>query len=952
MNSRRATVVLCLLLLISSSGLAQSKIAPYDLWNSQVLAAIKDQSTLETNVVTPTNLFSPYEVYFTSNPSASYFDASAPYTEHTGEKITIHAYLAVPAFGSGPFPAIVIGHGHGGQADPTLAATVALLGYVALAIDGPQAGKSTGGPKDDNQAWISVDNGPQYGYLYHYAYAGMRGLTLLQSLAKQGGNPYRIDASKLAVLGASMGGIFTTYINGIDDRVKAAIAISAAGNWHHSLRDPNSWLYHGLYFNTRDKPYNGNDPQNSIENVDTDSTAITFFEYFDPIRYATTQHAPLLTIMGTHDGYFPLPEANLTELAIGSAGTLPNFEKRLWLIPNATHGLSTSSSSASVSDFTPFVTPILEWLDYCFGKRTDKPLATPTVSATDTGSGLRFDIAVAPPSSGISISQVDLFIASKVDSTVVRTNPPINDFADYKASLLNGVYSAKLPSGQKSSAGDVLTTDNAIYFATVKDSGGLMVSSLVYKGGMPIDLTTDFTPGIDQFPGDASVAPVPAPYTPAATSLASSISLPADSGYQGMALTNPTANNMMVRVDARTADGRLGAAEGLINPVFMTMAPHSQRIFVAEEWFGPGARQLNGSFRMGWSDAHATSLAFRGTGTPSQLDAIGPLSLSSTPLWLPLVTDQDPLTNQYIRIMAAPSTTPGSNPQTATLTFYDSAGNASNPQTVSIPASGTADYIRPYGFGTTAYVRIDSAAQLAARLEVSGAGDPWSIEARSAPSAVTTLIQPHVEINGTFTTRLVALNTSSQSQNIAFILYSYSPTRRTVSRTIPAGGVLSETVESLFGIQPGDPAGAGLVELDPGDPRIIVSALAVDSKHRAAAANPVGQAAAGSFSMPFYVQGTGYWTGLAIANSGNVASTVTITAYDPTGTNKPVTVTPDPVQPGSSATLLLSQWMPALPGDSTGQLIITATAPVSLLAYFGTGDALALAAIPFTPIVP
>ena len=54
-----------------------------------------------------------------------------------------------------------------------------------------------------------------------------------------------------------MGGIFTSYINGIDDRVKAAIIIAAAGQWQHAMRFPNSWLYDGLYSGTRDQPYNG-----------------------------------------------------------------------------------------------------------------------------------------------------------------------------------------------------------------------------------------------------------------------------------------------------------------------------------------------------------------------------------------------------------------------------------------------------------------------------------------------------------------------------------------------------------------------------------------------------------------------------------------------------------------------------------------------------------------------
>src|SRR2546430_10484314 len=50
--------------------------------------------------------------------------------------IRIHGYLASPLFG-GPYPAIVIGHGHHGHGNPNEAMLLAAFGYVALSIDGP-----------------------------------------------------------------------------------------------------------------------------------------------------------------------------------------------------------------------------------------------------------------------------------------------------------------------------------------------------------------------------------------------------------------------------------------------------------------------------------------------------------------------------------------------------------------------------------------------------------------------------------------------------------------------------------------------------------------------------------------------------------------------------------------------------------------------------------------------
>src|SRR5512135_2743383 len=96
---------------------AADKVPPYDLWNGQVLSAIRDRTTLEIDVAQHAGYA---DVFFTSNPSADWFDAAPPYAKHVGGKIRIHGFLATPTAG-GPYPALVIGHGHGGQADLTLA---------------------------------------------------------------------------------------------------------------------------------------------------------------------------------------------------------------------------------------------------------------------------------------------------------------------------------------------------------------------------------------------------------------------------------------------------------------------------------------------------------------------------------------------------------------------------------------------------------------------------------------------------------------------------------------------------------------------------------------------------------------------------------------------------------------------------------------------------------------
>ncbi len=149
--------------------------------------------------------------------------------------------------------------------------------------------------------------------------------------------------------------------------------------------------------------------------------------YFDPIRYAPRQHAPALTVIGTHDEYFPMPTANLTQLAMETAGSQANFQKRIWLLPNAPHQFDASA------DLLSLVAGIRQWLDFSFGKRS-KPLATPTIAQ----SGLRFEISFAEPSSRLDGAIVSLFAANRIDTTV----SPIQDFKEYESRASTGTHSS------------------------------------------------------------------------------------------------------------------------------------------------------------------------------------------------------------------------------------------------------------------------------------------------------------------------------------------------------------------------------------------------------------------------------------------------------------------------------------------------------------------------------
>ena len=105
-------------------GTASSQQALDTLWTPAVRAKIRNTATLNPAIEVRTNYL---EVFYDSETGdANWGDSGEPYQLHTGDTIRIHGYLAAPVTG-GPYPAIVIGHGHGGHGDPDFATALALV---------------------------------------------------------------------------------------------------------------------------------------------------------------------------------------------------------------------------------------------------------------------------------------------------------------------------------------------------------------------------------------------------------------------------------------------------------------------------------------------------------------------------------------------------------------------------------------------------------------------------------------------------------------------------------------------------------------------------------------------------------------------------------------------------------------------------------------------------------
>jgi len=385
----------------------------------------------------------------------------------------------------------------------------------------------------------------------------------------------------------------------------------------------------------------------------------------------------------------------------------------------------------------------------------------------------------------------------------------------------------------------------------------------------------------------------------------------------------------------------------LINPIYVSLPARTQKVFVQEEWFGPGAARLNGSFHALWTDTGPATLSLRGAAEPSEIDGIGPIGASAKSLWLPLVPERDTAADRRIRIFG------GISDAEVTVVFRNSQGSSAQlPEThVSIPANGIADIFPPAaGESTPAYADIEATIPVRAKMEVSGGWDTWSIEAQPVPGANSYFL-PHAEWNGIYTTHLVFVNPSDSTRRVQVRLY-----RRDGSKVLPEPTLtldpyssFDSDLESLFSGAGGE-TGAGWIASDAPDGPVVVVALAIDPRTGAAAASAVGSSASGLWSLPFYVESAGYWTGLAIANVSDTISNIEITAMDRNGNELGHLLSQ--LEPGQSDTKLVFQWLKGLTAGTTGQITIATSERAAVLAYFGTDDGRALAAIPLTLVIP
>ena len=235
------------------------------------------------------------EVYFQGEP-------------FQGKPTRVFAYVARPAEGHGPFPAMVLVHGGGGKAFRDWAEHWAKRGYVAIAMDtagsGPNGRLPDGGPGQNDEIKFRNFTAAETRdmWTYHAVAAVLRAHSLLRSLPE-------VDRNRIGLTGISWGGYLTCIVAGIDSRFKVAVPVYGCG----FLGDNSYWT---------DK---------SLAAMNPDARKL-WLHTFDPSEYVGGVRNPILFLDGSNDFAYPLDSFRKTSQLV------PEKYRHVSILLNMEHG--------------------------------------------------------------------------------------------------------------------------------------------------------------------------------------------------------------------------------------------------------------------------------------------------------------------------------------------------------------------------------------------------------------------------------------------------------------------------------------------------------------------------------------------------------------------------------------------------------------------------------------
>ena len=208
------------------------------------------------------NLFTPQAIILNRTEREGYVIEKLIFDNGAGAQVP--GYFLLPTNQSGPIPAVIYEHLHGGKYDlgkdelfveriPGIATGEALVkaGFAVLAMDAYGFGeRQTQGPGGDTYTGAAVEQA----HFKHFLWQGITlwGMMVRDDLLALNYLVTRpeVDATRIGVTGMSLGASRTTWLAALDDRLQVIVPVAQMTRYHE-FAQAGKYNFHGIYLCAR-----------------------------------------------------------------------------------------------------------------------------------------------------------------------------------------------------------------------------------------------------------------------------------------------------------------------------------------------------------------------------------------------------------------------------------------------------------------------------------------------------------------------------------------------------------------------------------------------------------------------------------------------------------------------------------------------------------------------------
>jgi len=423
----------------------------------------------------------------------------------------------------------------------------------------------------------------------------------------------------------------------------------------------------------------------------------------------------------------------------------------------------------------------------------------------------------------------------------------------------------------------------------------------------------------------------------------------------GLALVNPTLSEARVTLTARDYTGAIIRNNAITNPVTLALPASGQIAVRAAQLFGSGI-----SGQAGWLEVSASTPAVKGVfsafNSGFSFIELGEFARPASRLIFPKVSGSSATELTLVNT--------ASEDVQATLSLYRNDGQLFSTKSMTIPAfSGftrSIDELALSAANFEGYAVIDSGVGPGSGILESLVGfetyrngsDIALVRAFPESSRLRTGFMAHFVSQGGYSSKLTLVNFSGDSQVLRITASGLqaggspqTPSSATVERTPAPNARLEESVEQMFNF-PGQALIDGYIHFETATNTSGVFGF-LDYGMTDGVGLSAIEAQREGYSNLFFSQvaeGASYYTGLALLNSNNESSIVTLDTFDASGNRTGSTVVN--LNPGERVARLLSEFLQRDVTQFGGYVRITATRPVFALGLFGSSNPPTLASVP------